>query len=248
MFILGLSAIIYPLTIAKNTVWKEVPFSFLAAILVVILGLQVPINSGIFNTATLTSTEITGVINRSGGLILLSFFVVFLYYTFGIAKVTGSATLDIKKRNLSHLIILIVGGLIALTLGSRIVVDSAISIAKQFNISDTLIGFTLVAAGTSFPELFTNIAAVRKKNADIAVGNIVGSNIFNIFFILGITATVKDIPIKGMQVVDLVILLLTTLLLFASAFLWKRHSIDRKEGFIMVISYFAYTMFLIQRG
>src|SRR5690606_33492877 len=124
----------------------------------------------------------------------------------------------------------------------------AIALAQMLNISDTLIGFTLVAAGTSFPELFTSVAAARKKNADIAVGNIVGSNVFNIFLILGATSLLKDVPIRGIQIVDIFVLMLATGILFASIFVWKKHRIGRAEGAIMFFGYIAYTIFLIVRG
>src|SRR3989344_5700743 len=165
-----------------------------------------------------------------------------------LGNITGSSEVEIKKRSMIQIMIFIVGGLAALTIGSKIAVDNVISLARLLNISDTLIGFTLVAAGTSLPELFTNIAAVRKKNPDIAIGNIVGSNIFNIFLILGATSVVREVPIKGFQMVDIAVLLFATLLLFASIFIWKRHSIGRKEGIVMVALYVAYVVFLINRG
>ena len=248
LFILGVGAIIYPLIIAKNTVWKEIPFSFLAAILLVILGLQASINAGFLDPSIATSIETEGVINRSSGLVLLSFFIIFLYYTFGIAKTTGRADLSVKNISLPIATLLIVAGLAALTIGSKIAVDNAVSLARLLNISDALIGLTLMAIGTSLPELFTNIAAVRKKNSDIAIGNIVGSNIFNIFLILGITAVIRDLPIKGIQIVDILVLWLATLLFFSLIFVWKRHTIGRKEGVIMILCYIAYTIFLIIRG
>jgi len=173
LLILGISAVIYPLTVTKNTVWKEIPYSFLAAIMVFVLGFQHAIDAGYFNFSVLNSTEIEGLITRTNGIVLISFFIVFIYYTFGISKVTGEMELEIKERNFLQIAILIIIGLLCLTFGSRIAVDNAVSIARMLNISDTLIGFTLVAAGTSFPELFTSIAAVRKKNVDIAVGIIV---------------------------------------------------------------------------
>lgn len=248
LLVLGISAVIYPLTVAKNTTWKEIPFSFLAAILLVILGMQIPINTGSFDYLTTTSRELAGVINRSGGLVLLSFFILFLYYTFGITKVTGNSVIIIKKLTLPNIMLLIALGLFGLTIGSNIAVNNAISIARLLNVSETLIGFTLVAVGTSLPELVTNISAARKKKSDIVLGNIVGSNIFNIFFVLGLTSLVKDIPIKAMQTVDIVILLMATLLLFISVFVWKRHTIGRKEGTIMILCYIAYTAFLFIRG
>ena len=248
LFIVGVSAVIFPLRVMKNTVWKEIPFSFLAAILVVILGMQASINAGVFNVFAFAGPEVEGVISRSDGLVLLSFFIIFLYYTFGIAKVTGSSQAEVKKRTMLQIVLFILVGLIALTVGSKIAVENIISLARLLNISDSLIGFTIVAAGTSLPELFTNIAAVRKKNPDIAIGNIVGSNIFNIFLILGVTSVVREVPIKGFQMVDIAVLLFATLLLFASIFIWKRHSIGRKEGIVMVALYITYVVFLVNRG
>lgn len=248
LLILGLSAVIYPLKVMKNTSWKEIPFSFLGVILIVILGLQVPIDTGFFSLSMFQSSEVIGTISRSNGLVLLSFFIIFLYYTFGISKTTGEEGLQIKKMSIFKMTVFIVGGLLALAFGSQIAVDNAISLARLFQISDTVIGLTLVAAGTSAPELFTSITAVRKKNSDIAVGNVVGSNIFNIFLILGVTSTVKEIPIKGIQLIDLVMLFGTTLILFASVFVWKRHSIGRKEGMIMVCCFVLYMVYLLVRG
>lgn len=248
LLIIGLSSTIYPLRVAKNTVWKEIPFSFLAVVVLTVLGLSAFINSTLFHPSILSSTDVVGTINRSGGIILLSFFVVFLYYTFGIAKTSGEADITIHKKSMTSIIFFIIGGLLALTLGSQITVNNAIEIARMLNVSDSLIGLTLVAAGTSFPELFTNIAAVKKKNPDIAIGNIVGSNIFNIFLILGVTSLFSDIPIKGTQIVDIAVLWATTTLLFASLFIWNRHSIGRHEGIIMLLGYILYTVFLIYRG
>lgn len=248
LLILGLTAVIYPLIVHKNTIWKEIPMSFLGAILLVILGLQTQIDVTGLHTVDWRSNEIVGGITKSNGLVLLAFFAIFLYYTFGIAKVSGDSDVEIKDRSYGLNAIYIIGGLIALTIGARISVDNAVELARMLGLSDTLIGLTIVAAGTSFPELFTNIAAARKKNTDIAVGNIVGSNIFNIFFILGVTSLFKEIPIRGAQLVDIGVLWVTTLLLFVFMFILKKHRIGRTEGIIMLICYVAYTGYLIIRG
>lgn len=246
--ILGISAIIFPLKVQKNTVWKEIPFSFLAAIFVLILGFRTFIDERQFQSIVLAGSQVEGVITRSDGLTLLAFFIIFLYYTFGIAKVSGDSDIEIQKMSMVKIVLFIILGLVGLVIGSQVAIDNVIALARMLNISDTLIGFTLVSAGTSFPELFTNIAAARKKNADIAVGNIVGSNIFNIFLILGATSFVKDIPIRGIQIVDIMILWVATAVLFVSIFVWQRHTLGRKEGIIMVLGYIAYTAFLIYRG
>jgi len=248
LLILGLCAVIYPLKVARNTTYKEIPFSFLGAVLLVVFGLGIFINTGVFNTNIIYLNEVVGVINRSGGIMLLSFFIIFLYYTFGISKVTGENDTDIAKASFKKSIIMIFGGLVALAFGSQIAIDNAIIIATKLNVSDTLIGLTLVSLGTSLPELVTSVAAVRKKNVDIAVGNIVGSNIFNIFFVLGLTSILKEIPIRGVQIVDLVMLLAASLILFGSIFVWKRHRIGRVEGIIMLLFYLGYVVFIVYRG
>jgi cation:H+ antiporter len=248
LLILGITAIIYPLSVLKNTVWKEIPFSFLAAILVVILAIQFPIDINFFGGQFISSKQVVGEINRIGGFVLLVFFAFFLYYSFGITKVNANTDLSIKSTSLSKSVFFIAVGLAALALGSRIAVDNAVTLARLLGISDVLIGLTLIAVGTSLPELFTSITAALKKNSDIALGNIVGSNIFNILFVLGSTALVKEIPIKGAQTVDILVLWLATLLLFVSIFVWKRHSIGRKEGIIMVACYIGYLLFLVNRG
>lgn len=248
LLILGISAIIYPLTVLKNTVWKEIPFSMLAAILVVILGLNFPLNIASSNQLIFATGNIAGAISRFDALVLLAFFAFFLYYTFGIKKAAAGTQISIKNISLRNSLFLIITGLAALVIGSQIAVDNVVSLARLLNISDALIGLTLVAVGTSLPELFTSAAAAFKKNSDIAVGNIVGSNIFNLLFVLSSTALIKDIPIKTAQTADILVLWLATLLLFASIFVWKRHSIGRKEGIIMVICYIAYVVFLVIRG
>lgn len=248
LLVLGICALIYPLKVAKNTSFKEIPFSFLGAVLITVFGLAVTINTGIVDLPAVFTQEIIGSIDRVGGVMLLSFFVIFLYYTFGISKVTGENETDIQKVSVGKSTLMIVGGLLALAFGSQVAIDNAIILATKFNVSDTLIGLTLVSLGTSLPELVTSVAAVRKKNVDIAVGNIVGSNIFNIFFVLGMTSVIKEIPIRGMQVVDIVVLLFTSLLLFISIFIWKRHTIGRVEGAIMLLCYFVYVLYIIFRG
>jgi cation:H+ antiporter len=245
LLILGITATIYPLSVKSNTIWKEIPMSFLGAILLIILGFSHIIdNPEIINLPN----SIGGEISRSNGLVLLSFFVIFLFYTFGISKVSGESDVEINDRPNTINVLYIIGGLTALALGSHLAVENAISIARSFGLSDALIGLTLIAIGTSLPELATNVTAALKKNTDIAVGNIVGSNIFNIFLILGTTATVKSIPINQAQIFDITVLLATTVLLFGSLFVWKKHRIGRVEGVLMLLLYATYTGYLIVRG
>lgn len=248
LLILGLSAIIYPLTVHKNTVWKEIPMSFLGALVLFILGLQNVIDYGNLSNLPLSGTEIVGSVTRSNGLILLGFFIIFLYYTYGIAKAVTSDVPEIKTNSTRISLVLIISGLLGLMLGSKLLVENGISLAKILGVSDVLIGLTLVAVGTSLPELVTSVVAAMRKQVDIAVGNVVGSNIFNIFFILGTTALVSELPLPAVNVADIFVLFATTILLFFFLFIRKKHMITRLEGGMMVGSYLLYLGFIIYRG
>lgn len=248
LLILGASAIICPLTVHKNTVWKEIPMSFLGALVLFVLALQNVIDYGNIFTLPINGQEIIGSITRSNGLILLAFFIIFLYYTFGIAKVSTSDQPEIQDRKISTSVFMVLAGLVGLVLGSKMLVDSGVSIAKAVGVSDTLIGLTLVAVGTSLPELVTSLVAASKKKVDIAVGNIVGSNIFNVFFILGTTSLVSPLPLPASNLADIVVLFLTTILLFIFLFVRQKHVITKSEGVMMLTAYACYVCFLIYRG
>lgn len=250
LFILGVSAVLYPLRVRSNTIWKEIPMSFLGAVILTILGLQTLIDNGqgLQIPFLPNGNGQVGEITFSNGLVLLAFFIIFLYYTFGIAKVSESSEYEIKKLSAKKSILFILSGLVGLGFGSTIMVDNAVAIAKVFGVSDTLIGLTIVAIGTSAPELITSVIAAMKKQTDIAVGNIVGSNIFNIFFILGVTALVRPIPIMSKNVFDIMVLFGATLFLFFAAFIFRKRRIDRTEGIIMISAYCIYLIYIIGRG
>lgn len=247
LLILGISAILAPLKVKKNTIWKEIPMSFLAAIILTILGLQNLFDTFEIFRLDLGATNQVGEITFSNGLVLLSFFIIFLYYTFGIAKVSADEP-EVEEKSLWYSIFLIVVGLMALGLGSKLAVDNAIVLARLFGVSDIFIGLTIVAIGTSLPELVTSIVAAIKKQSDVVMGNIIGSNIFNIFFILGSTALVKNVPLTGQNVVDILVLLLTTIFLFISMFVLKSRQLNKIEGALMISAYLLYLYFLIVRG
>jgi cation:H+ antiporter len=142
----------------------------------------------------------------------------------------------------------IVVGLVGLVIGGKWIVDGATEFATAFGISEALIGLTVVAVGTSLPELATSVAAVYRRNIDIAVGNIVGSNIFNIFWILGVSAMITPLPFSKLLTVDLLVTFLATAVLFLALFIGKKHTIDRWQGFVFVLSYIGYIVFLVLRG
>lgn len=234
LLILGISAIIYPLAVTKGTVWKEIPFSLLAIIVVAFMANDTFFDGGL------------SMIVRSEGLVLVAFFAIFLYYTYSISKVEGSETqTEIKEVSTLKSIIWIVLGLVGLTIGGKFIVDSAVSIASYFGVSQSLIGLTIVAVGTSLPELATSAMAAIKKNPDIAVGNIVGSNIFNTFWILGVSAIINPLPFSLPLIRDVLMTVLATLLLFAFMFVGKRHIIERWQGFIFILAYIAYISWIL---
>jgi cation:H+ antiporter len=231
--ILGICAIIYPLTVKRNTVWKEIPLSLLAAVITAVLA------NDIFFDTQVGSTF--NVISRIDGLVLLSFFIIFMYYIFGIAK-ESDANEEIERVHLPKYKIglYIAGGLAALVLGGKWIVGSAVFIASALGISESIIGLTIVAVGTSLPELAASAVAAYRKHSDIAVGNIVGSNIFNIFWILGLSAVISPLPLQHDAFIDLEFLVFSSLLLFVFLFIGEKEKIERRQGVLFLLIYAFY--------
>ena len=236
LLILGVSAIICPLVVTKGTVWKEIPLSLLAVILIAILA-----NDKLINGAQ------SSMLTRIDGLVLLSFFIIFIYYSLSIAKrIEGTDDLlHVKALTITKILLLIVVGLAALILGGKFVVDGAVKLAIYLGVSQMTIGLTVVAVGTSLPELATSAVAAYKKNFDIAVGNIVGSNIFNIFFILGISSLIRPLPFQPGSNFDIGLLVLANILLFIFMFTGKKHKLDRWEAVLFLGIYAVYIFTLI---
>jgi len=234
LLILGISAIIYPLATKRNTVWKEIPLSLLAAIIVGVMANDMLIDGAGFSGLT-----------RIDGITLIAFFIIFLYYTFGIAKVSGEANSEIKQYSYLKSIIYIIIGLVGLAVGGKWIVDGAIKIAELFNVSQSLIGLTIVAIGTSLPELATSAIAAYKKQTDIAIGNIVGSNIFNIFWVLGVSSIIRPLPFNVSSRPDILMTIFASLLLFLIMFIGKKNTVERWQGALMVTIYIGYISFLI---
>jgi len=233
LLILGIASIIYPLKVNKNTVWKEIPFSIFGAVILYIMA-------GTF------------LITRIDGLILLGFFAVFLYYTFGISKNSGKVeseseldidTIPIRKTSTS--IGMVILGLVGLALGGKWIVDGAVEIATNFGMSQSLIGLTIIAVGTSLPELATTITASLKKQSDMAIGGVVGSNIFNIFWILGISSIIRPLPVNTETNFDLLVAILASVALFIFLIIGKRNVIERWEGWIFISFYASYIGYYI---
>ena len=234
LVILGIAGIITPLAVQHSTVWKEIPFSLLAVAVLFIFA------NDIFSDGT-------GVISRFDGIILLAFFGWFLWYVAQQLKNDpAEAEIVTKQYPGWKMALLIVGGLAALIAGGRLVVTSAVDIARVMGMSEKLIGLTIVAAGTSLPELATSVVAAIKKNNDIAVGNIVGSNIFNIFLILGVSSVINPVSFNTVFNVDLALLAGGTLLLFFAMFTGRKHKLDRWEAILLLTIYIGYTIYLVR--
>jgi len=234
--VLGVSSIIYPLAVTKGTVWKEIPFSLLAAMVLLFMA-----NDQLLDRAG------ASVLTRVDGLTFLCFFTIFIYYTFSIAtKVEGMEEhVPARQYGWQRSLLYIILGLAGLTIGGKWIVDGAIALATKFGMSESLIGLTIVAVGTSLPELATSAVAAYKKNVEIAVGNVVGSNIFNIFFVLGISATIKPLPFQAKHNIDLAVVIFASLMLFFFMFTGKKRSLDRWEGIVCFILYLSYIVILI---
>lgn len=237
LLILGISAMIYPLSVGKGTVWKEIPLALLAMILILVMG----------NDLLLDNTY-DSALTRTDGLSLIGFFIIFLYHTFGIAKVENNHDTGVKTYDWPMSISLVGGGLIALFFGGKLLVDNAVILARLAGLSELLIGTTIVAVGTSLPELVTSIIAALKRQDAIAIGNVVGSNIFNVFWILGLSATIAPLPLTAGMNFDILMAVIATLLLFAFMFIDSRRKIDRWQGALFLAVYIGYTVAVIVRG
>ncbi|HSF54276.1 MAG TPA: calcium/sodium antiporter [Algoriphagus sp.] len=231
--ILGIAGLITPLAVQSSTVWKEIPFSLLAAITFFFLA----------NNYFMTDQPL---VSRYDGIILLALFAGFLYYVATQLKTDPNAEV-VTNKNYSNLKIwlLILGGLAGLVGGGKLVVDNAVAMAQSLGVSEKIIGLTIVAAGTSLPELATSVVAAMKKNADIAIGNIVGSNIFNIFLIMGVSVMIRPLDYNDSFNTDVYLLVGGTIFLFFAMFTGKKHRLDRWEATLLLSVYLLYTGYLV---
>ncbi len=225
MLIVGCAAMVAPMTISKSTVRKDIPFSVFASVLLVLQSLN-------------------SFLGRLDGIFLLAGFALFMYYTLSQAKVGETASVsEVKsvKPWLSAFFVLL--GLALLVIGSNIFVDSASRVAYSLGISEGVVGLTIVAGGTSLPELATSVVAARKGQSAIAIGNVIGSNVFNILLILGLTATISPMQIQGVTLVDMGMMLGSVSLVWL--FSYTRYTVERWEGALLVIGYLVYLAWLL---
>lgn len=232
--ILGIAGLITPLVVKSSTVWKEIPISFVAILMVFLMA------NGFFLSGP-------KVVSRIEGIVLLSMLILFLFYVFKQVKTDLEVHLDHKEIPMPKIIALIAFGLGGLIAGGRLVVVNAVELATVMGVSEKIIGLTIVAAGTSLPELVTSVIAGLKKNNDIAIGNIIGSNIFNIFLILGLSAVIRPQEFNTAFNSDILMVALGTVFLFIAMFSGKKHRLDRWEAGLMLLAFIGYTIFLINK-
>ena len=247
LLILGICAIIVPLKVKSSTVWKEIPLALLGVVLLLVMG-----NDKFFDGVGFNS------ITRTDGITLLALMVIFMYYVFGLAKGDRAKSdknsdvseegEEIKSYSTPVSFLLTLAGLVALVVGGRLLVSGATDIAKAAGLSEALIGLTIVAIGTSLPELATSVVAALKRQADIAIGNIVGSNIFNVFFVIGTTSSILALPITSALTIDIFVAIGATLLLLLFMFIGGRHKLVRWQGVVFLVLYAVYLVYLIARG
>lgn len=236
--ILGISSIIYPLTVQRNALWKEIPYSLVATFIFFIL----------VNDALFFDTE-SNMLDYKDGIILLVMFTLFLLYIFmNLQRNPDGEIEDIAIFSSLKTTLMIIFGIAGLVFGGQMIVDNAVSIAESFGVSEKLIGLTILAAGTSLPELATSAVAAFQKKSDLAVGNIVGSNIFNLLMVLGVTSIVHS-PLNFNTVlnVDLYLVMIGTFLLFIFMFTLNKYKLDRAEGAVYLIGFAAYMYYLFVR-
>lgn len=239
LLILGVTSLITPLRVQSSTVKWEIPLAVVATLLVYAMGRDM-----------LLDGAAADVITRTDGLALIGFFAVFLFYVFALAKsdaLAASPEKEAQEKKLHPLLSVgfIVMGLAALICGGKVFVDNAVILARVIGLSEAVIGLTVVAVGTSLPELATSVVAALRRQIDIAVGNIVGSNIFNIFWILGATAVIAPLPASAGFGVDALVMVAATFALFFALFIGTRHQLDRWQGIVFILAYVGYVTYLV---
>ncbi len=234
LLILGITAMIAPLTITRSNLKKDIPLNLGVTVMLILLGM----NAGIFGIGE-------NVLSRIDGILLLGVFAWYMWSSFHSKDNVSESDEQIKTYSPVVSVLLIVGGLAALISGGRLFVNAATEIAKGFGVSDKFIAVTVLAAGTSMPELATSAVAAFKGRGQLALGNILGSNISNILLILGGSALITPLSFEGITYVDLGTLLLSVAFILFSAYVFKKNQLDRIEGSILVLMEAAYMWYLI---
>ena len=233
LLILGLSAMILPMSISKSNIRRDIPINIGIVLLLILLGMKATIGYGAENGLT-----------RLDGGILLAAFIFYIWSCFKFDKKEDSEGSSDKEIGTAKAILLIIGGLAGLIIGGRLFVDSATTLATMLGVSEKFVAITILAGGTSLPELATCVVAAAKKKGQLALGNIIGSNIFNILLILGGSALINPLSFADLDYVDIGVLLLSSLMILVSYFFFRKKVIDRGDGAIMFLIWGAYMAYL----
>ena len=236
LLILGISTLIRPVPLTSDNIKKDIPLGILASIVLLVVCCDVLLGSDLRNN-----------IGRDEGIILLLLFVIFISYTIFSAKApeVEEAAEEQKPMPIWLMLIMIVGGLAALVFGGNLFQTSAVEVARALGVSESMIAITLLAGGTSLPELAASAVSAVKGKAEMAMGNVLGSNISNIFLVLGASATITPLSLGGITMVDLLTVLGASILLWITAFSFKRNKIDRPEAVILIVAYIAYIWYMV---
>lgn len=238
LVVVGIAAWILPFKVKETIIAKEFPFVLLSCVALLVLTCDVLLGDGPANT-----------LNRTDGLVLLTLFGIFMYYLLSVALKAVKENKDeevLVSLGLTRSFIYLVIGLIGVVVGGDLTVDSASLIAVNWGMSEAMVGLTIVAVGTSLPELMTSVVAARKGESDMALGNVIGSNIFNVFFILGLTATIRPVAVSAAVAFDALLLAVISLIAFLFALSDRRFS--KGEGAVLVALYAFYMVFVIWRS
>ena len=236
LLILGITTLIRPVPLTSDNIKKDIPLGILASIVMVVVCCDVLLGSDLRNN-----------IGRDEGIILLLLFVIFISYTIFSAKApeVEEAAEEQKPMPIWLMLIMIVGGLAGLVFGGNLFQTSAVEVARALGVSESMIAITLLAGGTSLPELAASVVSAVKGKAEMAMGNVLGSNISNIFLVLGASATITPLSLGGITMVDLLTVLGASILLWITAFSFKRNKIDRPEAVILIVAYIAYIWYMV---
>jgi len=231
LLVLGLTSVLTPVTVTRSTQRVEIPLVLLSALMLWVMGNDVFLDGSSINT-----------ISRADGIILMGFLLVFLAYVLYVGKSSGDTFEPVQVKPLWRVLLWLFAGLGALVLGSELMVRGAVDLARWAGLSEAVIGLTIVAFGTSVPELATSVAAAWKGKVDIAVGNVVGSNILNVFFILGLTATIQPLTLEPRIGFDMMVNIMASVVLLLSTITLQRMKVDRWEGVLFIIVYAVYVV------
>ncbi|MCK3684241.1 calcium/sodium antiporter [Maribellus sp. YY47] len=231
--ILGISGLLYPITVQSSTAWREIPLSIAVLVLLIFLA-----NNFFIGSAALS---------RIDGVILLALFFGFLYYVFRQMKAENPEESKPVEYSVKKIVLYIVLGLAGLIAGGQLVVNNSVKVASLLGVSEKIIGLTIIAAGTSLPELTTSVVAALKRNSDIAIGNVIGSNIFNVLLVLGASVLIRPVKYAVSFNTDLAIITGGTVFLFVAMLTGKRKTLDRWEAALLLVFFMVYTVFLFQQ-